>query len=273
MSDASEGLPASLVDDVRGVEGAAVVDGSVSGVGAVAVDGEVVQTGGAPTLFFSVSDDPIESSSSTFIEGGVPDDSGEVAIVQKLATDQGLGLGSKLTVVTETGSQEATVAGIFTYGSESSLGGSLLVLATLEDASRWFGMEGRVSQIDVQAAPGTSPQTLVERIQEVLPDYAEVKTGEQAAADQTKSVSEAIGQFLRPALLAFGGIAVLVGAFIIFNAFSMTVAQRRREFAMLRALGASRASGAVQHHRRGARHGRPRLGDRPVRRLGRSGRA
>lgn len=240
MSDASEGLPASLVDDVRGVEGAAVVDGSVSGVGAVAVNGEVVQTGGAPTLFFSVSDDPIDSSSSTFIEGGVPDESGEVAIVQKLATDEGLGLGSKLTVITETGSQEATVAGIFTYGSESSLGGSLLVLTTLEDASRWFAMEGRVSQIDVQAAPGTSPQTLVERIQEVLPDYAEAKTGEQAAADQTKSVSEAIGQFLRPALLAFGGIAVLVGAFIIFNAFSMTVAQRRREFAMLRALGASR---------------------------------
>ena len=74
-----------------------------------------------------------------------------------------------------------------------------------------------------------------------FPADAEVKTGAQAAADQTKQLSDAIGAFLRPVLLSFGGIAVLVGAFIIFNAFSMTVAQRRREFAMLRALGASRA--------------------------------
>jgi len=73
-----------------------------------------------------------------------------------------------------------------------------------------------------------------------VPPGAEVKTGAQAAADQTKQLSDAIGTFLKPALLSFGGIAVLVGAFIIFNAFSMTVAQRRREFAMVRALGASR---------------------------------
>ena len=74
----------------------------------------------------------------------------------------------------------------------------------------------------------------------MVPPGVEVKTGAQAAADQTKQVSDAIGTFLKPALLSFGGIAVLVGAFIIFNAFSMTVAQRRREFAMVRALGASR---------------------------------
>ena len=73
-----------------------------------------------------------------------------------------------------------------------------------------------------------------------VPAYAEVKTGTQAAADQTKQLSDAIGMFLKPMLLSFGGIAVFVGAFIIFNAFSMTVAQRRREFAMLRALGATR---------------------------------
>ncbi|HET6496081.1 MAG TPA: FtsX-like permease family protein [Thermoleophilia bacterium] len=239
MVGATQGLPASLVDDVSAVEGVGGADGYINGAGAVAANGKLVQTGGAPTLFFSVSKDTIDNS-STYVQGGKPDAPGEVSIVEKLATDQGLSLGSKLTVITDTGSEDVTVAGIFRFGAESSLGGSLLVQSTLEDASRWFDMEGRVSQIDVQALPGTSPQTLVERIQPVLPDYAEAKTGEQAAADQTKAVSEAISQFLRPALLAFGGIAVLVGAFIIFNAFSMTVAQRRREFAMLRALGASR---------------------------------
>ena len=239
MVGATQGLPASLVGEVRAVDGVGAADGYINGAGAVAVNGKLVQTGGAPTLFFSVSKDTIDNS-STYVQGAKPDASGEVSIVEKLATEQGLTLGSTLTVITDAGSEDVTVAGIFKFGAQSSLGGSLLVQATLEDASRWFDMEGRVSQIDVQAQPGTSPQTLVERIQPILPDYAEVKTGEQAAVDQTKAVSEAISQFLRPALLAFGGIAVLVGAFIIFNAFSMTVAQRRREFAMLRALGASR---------------------------------
>ena len=67
-----------------------------------------------------------------------------------------------------------------------------------------------------------------------------MKTGEQAASDASAEVSDAIGSFLNPVLLSLGGVSVLVGAFIIFNAFSMTVTQRRREFAMLRALGASR---------------------------------
>ena len=81
-----------------------------------------------------------------------------------------------------------------------------------------------------------------------------------------KQISDAIGSFLTPVLLAFGGIAVLVGAFIIFNAFCITVAQRRREFAMLRALGASRRQVLRQHDRRGAHDGRARLGRRPLRR-------
>jgi putative ABC transport system permease protein len=239
MVGAAEGLPATLVDEVREVEGVAVADGYVNGVGAVAVNGEVVQTGGAPTLFFSVSEETIDNSTS-YIAGGRPTEPGQVAIIEKLATDQGLRPGSELTVITDDGSQEVTVVGVFQFGAQASLGGALIVQSTLDDARRWFGMEGRVSQIDIQATPGTAPETLVERIRDVLPEGTLVQTGEQAAADQTRAVSEAIGQFLRPALLAFGGIAVLVGAFIIFNAFSMTVAQRRREFAMLRALGASR---------------------------------
>lgn len=239
FSASDQGLPASLVDEIKGVEGAGKVDGTISGAGSVAVDGKLVQTGGAPVLFFSVGEDTIDTSTS-YVQGGRPRAPGEVGIIEKLARDHNLTLGSRLKVVTDAGSEDVTVAGIFASGTEASLGGTLVIQCTPEDASRWFSMEGNVSQIDVQAEPGTSPETLVERIRPLLPDYAQVKTGQEAAADQTKAVSEAIGTFLRPALLAFGGIAVLVGAFIIFNAFSMTVAQRRREFAMLRALGASR---------------------------------
>ena len=143
-------------------------------------------------------------------------------------------------MITDAGSERATVSGVFTFGAESSLGGSLLLNTTLADAQKWFDLPGRVSEIDVKAEAGTPAETLAGRVRAALPKDYDVKTGAQAAADQTKQTSDAIGSFLKPALLSFGGIAVLVGAFIIFNAFSMTVAQRRREFAMLRALGASR---------------------------------
>lgn len=237
-SVASEALPESLVDEVRAVDGVKTVSGYVSGMGAVAVDGKVVGTSGAPTLFFSYA--PSEISQTAYRQGGPPSDDGEIGIIEKLARDKDLTIGSRLTVITDSGSYQARVSGIFTFAKASSLGGSLLLQPTLDDAQRWFGLEGKVSEIDLQASPGTSPATLVARVEDVVPAYAEVKTGEEAIADQTKQISETIDQYLKPILLAFGGVAVLVGAFIIFNAFSMTVTQRRREFAMLRALGASR---------------------------------
>ena len=85
-----------------------------------------------------------------------------------------------------------------------------------------------------------TPGTLAARLTKALPAYADVKTAAQTVADDTKAVSDLIGTVLDTILLAFGGVAVIVGAFIIFNAFSITVAQRVREFAMLRSLGASR---------------------------------
>jgi putative ABC transport system permease protein len=238
MTGATAGLPESTVAQVKAVNGVADAYGSVAGMGAVAVDGKVISTGGSPTLFFSYA--PGDVSNATYVQGGHPAAPGQVAIIQKLAKDENLGIGSRIDVITPGGSETVTVSGIFTFGAESSLGGSILVDTTLADAQRWFDMKGSVSTIDVKAEAGVSPDVLAGRVRAALPPYADVKTGTQAATDQTKQLSDAIGAFLRPVLLSFGGIAVLVGAFIIFNAFSMTVAQRRREFAMLRALGASR---------------------------------
>jgi putative ABC transport system permease protein len=238
MTGATAGLPESMVAQVQGVDGVAEAVGYVAAQGAVAVDGKVVETRGAPTLFFGGRQSVM--SSTTYLEGEPPTKPGEVGIIEKLAQDQKLTVGSPIGVITDKGPQRATVSGVFTFGAQSSLGGSLIVSTTLADAQAWFDLPGRVSEIDARAEVGVSPDTLADRIRAALPGYADVKTGAQAAADQTKAVSAQINTFLQPALLSFGGIAVLVGAFIIFNAFSMTVAQRRREFAMLRALGASR---------------------------------
>jgi putative ABC transport system permease protein len=239
LTGATEGLPQDMVEQVAAVDGVAEVFGYVAGMGAVAVDGAVVETGGSPTLFFSYS--PNDIAPPQYVAGRPPEQPGEVAVIQKLAQDKQLEPGSPITVITDGGGHEATVSGVFTFAAQSSLGGSILIHTTLADAQAWFDMEGRVSEIDVKADAGVPANDLAMRIRAELPAFTEVKTGAQAAADQTKALSDAIGTFLRPVLLSFGGIAVLVGAFIIFNAFSMTVAQRRREFAMLRALGASRA--------------------------------
>lgn len=239
MAGGLEGMPESTLDQVEAVDGVAQTFGYVAGMGAVAVDGKVVETGGAPTLFFSYS--PTEIPPPEYVAGHPPQRAGEVGVIQKLARDDGLTPGASLTVVGSEGAYPAIVSGVFTFAAQSSLGGSLVLHTTLADAQSWFDMRGRLSEIDVQADAGVSAETLAGRLRAALPEGLEVKTGKQAAADQTKALSDAIGTFLRPVLLSFGGIAVLVGAFIIFNAFSMTVAQRRRELAMLRALGASRA--------------------------------
>ena len=238
MVGATAGLPQSMVAQVRAVDGVAETAGYVSTSAAVAVHGKVVETGGSPTLFFGGA--PSSMSSHTYLQGAYPTRHGDVGIIEKLAKDQKLTLGSPITVISQKGPQQARVSGIFRFGAESSLGGSLILNTTLADAQSWFDMPGRISEIDVKAVPGVSADALAQRVRAALPPEAVVKTGTQAAADQAKQISDAIGTFLKPALLSFGGIAVLVGAFIIFNAFSMTVAQRRREFAMLRALGASR---------------------------------
>ena len=132
------------------------------------------------------------------------------------------------------------VSGIFTFGDASSLGGTIMICAPLADVQRWYDMRGKLSSISMTAEPGVTPAELAARVRAALPATVEVKTGTQAAADSSSAVAGSINGILRPALLAFGGVAIFVGAFIIFNAFSITVAQRRREFAMMRAFGASR---------------------------------
>ena len=231
-------MPERLVDDVRAVDGVATAQGSAEALGAVVVDGELVKTGGAPTLILSAEDDG--ASQITWADGGAPTKSGQVAVNAGLADSKKVGLGDEIAVATQQGTVPVTVSGVFDFGDASSLGGTIMIAAPLEDVQAWYGLEGELTSISMTAEPGVSPDELAARVRAALPQSVEVKTGEQAAADASADTSAAINSFLRPALLAFGGVAVFVGAFIIFNAFSITVAQRLREFAMLRAFGASR---------------------------------
>jgi len=239
MQSGLETLPESLVAKVEKVEGVTTVNPSLAALGVLVIDGEALQSTGSPTLFFSAA--PPELDSVTYYEGTRPAESGEIAVNRETADSQGLKVGDELAVGTQEGAEPVRISGLFDFGSEgASLGGSILVVGTADDMSRWFGLEGVVSSIEVKGED-TDAAALAARIRDAIDDpQVIVQTGEVSAAEQTEAVGDALDSVLTPALLAFGGVAVLVGAFIIFNTFSITVAQRQREFAMLRTLGATR---------------------------------
>lgn len=233
-----EPLDESLVDTVRQVDGVAVAEGQIEGLGSLVIDGEFVKTQGAPTLVFSHLPDPL--AAGDYSRGRAPEARGEVGIDFALADREDLTVGDKVGLATRAGVQPVTVSGIFEFGDATSLGGATVVVPTLADAQRWYDREGKVSSVLVAADEGVAPSELANRIRSVLPSGVEARTGQQTAESDAADISDQINSFLGPALLAFAGVAILVGAFIIFNTFSITVAQRLREIGMLRTIGATR---------------------------------
>ena len=231
-------LTGQTLTRVQAVPGVAKASGSYETLGAAIVDGKTVETGGAPTLLTSIQGEPFNQAN--IVAGRSVSAPNEVAIIKSLADKTGLKPGDTFDVAAPAGLQHVKVAGVFTWGDSGSMGGTIVVAGSLQDVQRWGGEPGKLSGISVAADPGVTPKELAERIKAALPATLSVKTGEQAAADATAETAASINSFLTPVLLAFAGVSVFVGAFIIFNAFSITVAQRRREFAMLRALGAGR---------------------------------
>ena len=232
-------LDAALVDRVAAVEGVEAAGGELSALGHIVVDGEVVETFGAPGLVVADADPRFDPSET--IAGRDPLRPGEIAVLEQNAEDNGIELGERIGVATRHGTEQATVVGIFAFGEGgSSVGGATVVEVTGPQLERWFDLGGRVSSVSVIAEPGVDPALLSARVDAALPELAKVQTASENAQETADEINDQIGSFLTPALLALAGAAVLVGAFIIFNTFSITVSQRMREFAMLRALGATR---------------------------------
>jgi putative ABC transport system permease protein len=197
-------------------------------------------SGGAPSFVFSNL--PQDLNPYTPIAGRLPETSGEVAVAEEIATKGNVEVGSQQQLATQDGVKDVTVVGILQYGDgDTSLGGSTTVLAPLIDVQTWWALEGKASYIYVKAQDGVAQDELRDRIRSALPQQdLIVQTGREDADEQAGILNDLIGKIIRYALLAFAGVAILVGAFIIYNTFSITVAQRTREFAMLRTIGASR---------------------------------
>jgi putative ABC transport system permease protein len=234
-------MPAALLDRVKAVDGVRVAEGNVTGYAQlVGKDGKAVTTGGAPSLGVSFNQDTQFTAGSTVRSGRLPSGPTELAIDAKTAEDTGYQVGDRVKVLFQGPAREFTVAGVIGFGEADNLGGARLVGFDLATAQEVMNREGRFDEIDVAAQPGVTPEQLRDRIRAAVDPRYEVLTGEELAADQAAAINDTIGRFLGTALLAFAFVALLVGAFLIFNTFTIIVAQRTRELALLRCLGASR---------------------------------
>jgi putative ABC transport system permease protein len=224
---------------IRAVPGVAAASGSVSSRAALfTTTGKRLTSGGAVALVDA--EQPPRFESFTAAKGHLPSVADEVAIDQATAARERLKLGEQVVIAGRAPARRYTISGIAKFAGSESFGGASVALLTPLQAEYVAGELGGYDGINVAASPGVSPEQLASRVRAALPTTLTVRTGAQEAANQTSELEEELG-FLRTFLLIFAYVALVVGAFIIFNTFSITVAQRTREFGLLRTLGASRA--------------------------------
>jgi putative ABC transport system permease protein len=237
----------SLLDEVRALPGVAAAEGSVDSDAAQLIgdDGKAVVYGGAPNLGFSIADGESVFNPLTLVEGAWPGPD-EVIVDKETASKEDFEVGETIGVQVEGPVERLRVSGIMQFSSGLTIGGATLAGFDVTTAQRLMRKEGRLDEIAVAAKPGVSPEELVAQIEgddelgdPILPDGTQVQTATEQVSDDASETNEFI-TFLQGFLLAFGGIALFVGSFVIANSLSITIAQRTRELATLRTLGASR---------------------------------
>jgi len=232
-------LPESLVQQIRGVDGVRAAEGSVDGdAQLIGDDGKAVVYGGAPNLGFSIANPSSPFNPLTLVDGDWPGPN-ELVIDKATAGKEGFKVGEIIPVQSEGPIQRLRLSGLIKFGTVSTIGGATLSGFDLPTAQRLFDKVGRLDEIAVATQPGVSASQVESGIKSVLPADAQVLTGSQQAAEDASDTNDFIS-FLRIFLLVFAGVALFVGAFVIANSLSITIAQRTREFATLRTLGASR---------------------------------
>ena len=239
-------VPASVVDDLRSVPGAARVDGNITELGVFVVDGEdkVVGGQGPPAIGANWSDAPAGHGLEglSIVDGTEPEGRDQVVLDASTAERAGYTVGERVRLVT-TGDQaalDAELVGIADFAQGGSLNGASYAAFDTATAQQLFtGGRDVYTDLWVTAEDGVSQEELRDAVARRLPAGVEAVTGDDVADENASQLLQAIS-FLTTFLLIFAGISLVVGAFLIVNTFSILVAQRSRELALLRALGASR---------------------------------
>ncbi|MFJ5232492.1 ABC transporter permease [Kitasatospora sp. NPDC088391] len=173
-------------------------------------------------------------------EGRGPRNAGEIALNKQAADKAGYHVGDKVRVAGNGAAEDTTLTGVFTTDDPQVSSGGTLALMDTATAQQRLLQPGRFNSVVLTAKAGTSEAQLLDQAKGKLAeaDYT-LQTGQQLKDEQTKMVADSISG-LKTMLLVFAGISLFVGIFIIVNTFTMLIAQRIKELALLRAVGASR---------------------------------
>ncbi len=233
-------FPESLLGTVQKLPGVEEAVGSIAdNAYLVGRDGKIISGGGAPSLAFGVHPHGDQRFNPlTLVSGRFPVGPNEVDIDAHTASADNFRAGQKIGVVARGAERKYTIVGTVQIGG-SSLGGATMAIFDFPTAQKIFHKEGQLDSISIAAKPGTSPQQLVREVKPVLPPATIVRTGKAQAKKATENTNSFL-TILRYFLLAFAYIALFVGTFVIANTLSITIAQRTRELATLRTLGATR---------------------------------
>ncbi|MEO9222024.1 MAG: FtsX-like permease family protein [Mycobacteriaceae bacterium] len=234
-------VPDTVLKSVRGVPGIRVAEGNVFSTGGRIIDGKGKQVGNqfAPTFLASWSTVP-DFNSFTIVRGVPPTAAGEVVVDLGAATSAGFKVGDDVRVQTARGLQRFHLVGIARYGKASNMGGASAALFDLPTAQREAGRVGAYDNIDVAAADGVETRTLQSSVQAAIGPRFEAVTGADLSVESADAINSGLA-FFATFLLVFAAVSLFVGAFIVYNTFAIVVAQRTREMALLRALGAGGA--------------------------------
>ena len=240
-------VPQSLLASVRALPDVEAAAGSIIDFGGttdlvklIGRDGKTLGgTGGAPTFGFGVDPKAARFNPMTLVSGNWATGPKQVVIDEGTATDNGYKVGDPIRASGDGPIRDFTVSGIAKLGDVSSIGGATIAVFDVPTAQALLSKEDEFDLISAAGKQGVSDAQLAREIAPLLPETTQVKTGSEQADSAAADVNSGIS-IIRWVLLAFAGIALFVGGFVIFNTISITVAQRAREFATLRTLGGSR---------------------------------
>ncbi|MEZ5238681.1 MAG: ABC transporter permease [Microthrixaceae bacterium] len=234
-------LDAEVVDQVRAADGVRAAYGIIEAptIQLIGSDGKVAGSGfGPPTLVFNWVDDTIRPG--TLTEGRGPESPQELALDFKTAQDEGFEIGDEVEVVGQQETRSFELVGLLGLGEEGDqFSGAKPVFFTDEVAQELAGSPGQYSYIAAAAQDGIDQEQLAGSISEQVPDL-QVITGQQWVDQNSDQIAQFVG-ILTTVVTVFGVIALVVASFIIYNTFSIIVAQRTKETALLRAIGARRS--------------------------------
>ena len=234
-------FPASVLARVKALPEVAAAAGSVADqLKLIDRNGKVISTGGGEAIAASV--DPANDKRFNplkLVAGKWPVGNGQIAIDKRTFEKEHYAVGDSIGIAADDGVRQLEITGVATFSSSSSIGASTIAIFDVPTAQQLFDKVGKFDEIQVAAKKGATPAALVKQIRPLLPATAEVKTAAARTNEEVDNVNSTLGIFQK-ILLAFGGIALFVGAFVIANTLSITIAQRVREFATLRTIGGSR---------------------------------